>query len=530
MAKRKQPVTPDGEPNIADAQAAAAGRGGVSGAHVVVFRITAHRLGVALADVAEILRPPALAKMPLGPKSLLGLANLRGVVLPVLSLRRLLGLADAPTDDATRVIVIDRGAPIGFLVDDLDRLLTAAAVSVQKDDAGAGGIDPDLLEGVIKGAEGADSIKILNPERLLHDEFARLVVTPRAAGRVSISAAAATTAVEPQEQLALVSFVLDAQEYALPLDRVREIVPLPDHVSQMPRPEAAVLGVVTLRDRLRPLGSVRTLLGLPEARAKQGGGKVLVVSMGHGAVGVVADRTREILRIDARLVDPAPALLTRGSGEAEIVSICRLDNGKRLVAVLSPDRLFRSELVKRVLSEQTADGGAPDTETDRDAMADEQFIVFRLGDQEYGLPIAAVDEIARPPEHITRLPKAPAFIDGVMNLRGTVVPIVDLGRRFELPSKEPQATRRILVVAVGGGKTGFMVDGVSEVLKLSPDAIKPAPEVSSEQMRLIGRVANLEAQGRMILLIEPTQLLNRVEADVLAKFDRTDSVHTLKAS
>ena len=64
-------------------------------------------------------------------------------------------------------------------------------------------------------------------------------------------------------------------------------------------------------------------------------------------------------------------------------------------------------------------------------MADEQFIIFRLGDQEYGLPIAAVDEIARPPEQITRLPKAPAFIDGVMNLRGSVVPIVDLRRRFE---------------------------------------------------------------------------------------------------
>ena len=65
-------------------------------------------------------------------------------------------------------------------------------------------------------------------------------------------------------------------------------------------------------------------------------------------------------------------------------------------------------------------------------MADEQFIIFRLGDQEYGLPIAAVDEIARPPEQIAELPKAPAFVDGVMNLRGIVVPIVDLRRRFEL--------------------------------------------------------------------------------------------------
>ena len=74
--------------------------------------------------------------------------------------------------------------------------------------------------------------------------------------------------------------------------------------------------------------------------------------MGSGAVGMVADRTREILRIDPGLIDPAPALLTRGAGDAEITSICRLDHGKRLVAVLSPDRLFRSDLVRRVLSEQ----------------------------------------------------------------------------------------------------------------------------------------------------------------------------------
>jgi purine-binding chemotaxis protein CheW len=527
MAKRKQPAKADVEAEIAVANGAAAG--GASDAHVVVFRLADQRLGFALADVAEILRPPALAKMPLGPKSLLGLANLRGVVLPVVGLRRLLGLGDAPSGDTTRVIVIDRGAPVGFLVDGIDRLLTATANSVQKDSAGAGGIDPDLLDGIIKGAEGDDSIKILNPVRLLRDEFARLAAAPRAPGRVSISAAAVhTAAAEPQQQLALVSFELGAQEYALPLDRVREIISLPEHVSRVPRPETAVLGVVTLRDRLLPLVSLRALLGLPEAPASHDGGKVLVVSMGHGAVGVVADRTREILRVDARLIDPAPALLTRGAGEAEIASICRLDHGKRLVAVLSPDRLFRSELVKRVLSEQTADGDTSDPQTD--AMADEQFIVFRLGDQEYGVPIEAVDEVARPPKLITKLPKAPAFIEGVMNLRGGVVPIVDLRRRFELPPKEPQATRRILVVAIGGSKTGFMVDGVSEILKLSSDAISPAPDVSSDEMRLIGRVANLEAQGRMILLIDPTQLLDRVEADVLAKFERTAPVQTSKAS
>jgi purine-binding chemotaxis protein CheW len=120
-------------------------------------------------------------------------------------------------------------------------------------------------------------------------------------------------------------------------------------------------------------------------------GKVVVLSMGDNTVGMVADRTREILRVAPSLIDPAPALLTRGTGDAEITSICRLEQGRRLVAVLSPDRLFRSELVKRVLADHEDRDDSLESQTNGDAMADEQFVIFRLGDQEYGLPIHAVD-------------------------------------------------------------------------------------------------------------------------------------------
>jgi purine-binding chemotaxis protein CheW len=396
---------------------------------------------------------------------------------------------------------------------------------VEKDDSGAGSVDPDVLEGISKGAEGEGTIKILNPDRVLRDDFAHLGISgTRSGARVLISAGAPKTAVpEQQEQLSLISFELAQQEYALPLDRVREIIPLPDHVSEVPRAETAVLGVVTLRDRLLPLVSLRALLGLPVDVGREEHGKVMVLSMGDSTIGMVADRTREILRVAPSLIDPAPALLTRGTGDAEITSICRLDQGRRLVAVLSPDRLFRSELVKRVLGGQKDRAVSPESPTNGDAMADEQFVIFRLGDQEYGLPIHAVDEIARLPEHVTRLPKSPAFIDGVMNLRGIVVPIVDLRRRFEVASMSAASAQRILILALGGGKTGFMVDSVSEVLKVPGEAIRPAPEVSAEQMRLIGRIANFDAQGRMILLVDPAQLLDRVEADLLAKFGRSGS-------
>jgi purine-binding chemotaxis protein CheW len=151
-------------------------------------------------------------------------------------------------------------------------------------------------------------------------------------------------------------------------------------------------------------------------------------------------------------------------------------------------------------------------------MAHEQFIIFRLADQDYGIPIAAVSEIARLPEQITRLPKAPAFVDRVMNLRGIVVPVVDLRSRFDLGTAEHAGSQRILVLAIGGVTAGFLVDSVSEIMKAQIDTIRPAPELSPDQMRLISRVINLEDEGRLILLVDPAQLLHQVEADVLAKF------------
>jgi purine-binding chemotaxis protein CheW len=483
---------------------------------LLVFQLAGEPFGLRLDVVAEIIRPPALAHMPLVPPSLLGLANLRGMVMPVVSLRALLHLPDTATDKSTRVIVVRGDNPVGFVVDGIRGLLAVATDRFETEDTGTDAVGSALLDGVIKGAEGESPIKLLSPSRLLHGQFARLGTSSTPAEARTSLAKSAPAGKPAKALISLLSFYLGQQEYALPIDRVREIIPLPAHVSELPRPETAVLGVVTLRDSLLPLVSLRALLGLPIGDQDGPRGKVIVMSIGEGAVGIVIDATREILRLDPDMVDPAPTLLTRGEGDAEITSICRLDGGRRLVALLSPDRLFRSELVQRILDEQGASEHGLQPETN--AMADEQFIIFRLGNQDYGIPIAAVSEIARPPEHITRLPKSPAFIDGVMNLRGSVVPIVDLRRRFDLTGTEQLGSRRILILAIGGVTAGFLVDSVSRIMKAPIDAICPAPELSPDQMRLISRLVNLPASGQLILLVDPAQLLDQVEADLLAKF------------
>jgi purine-binding chemotaxis protein CheW len=148
---------------------------------------------------------------------------------------------------------------------------------------------------------------------------------------------------------------------------------------------------------------------------------------------------------------------------------------------------------------------------------EEQVVVFRLDKEEYGVPIESVQEIVRVPETLTKVPKAPPFIEGVVNLRGTVLPVIDQRRRYELQAVERNDRQRIVVFVIDGMRTGFIVDSVTEVLKIPQAQIGPAPELSAHQAKLIERVANLEAQNRMILLLQVDQMLDKSEVSALTK-------------
>jgi purine-binding chemotaxis protein CheW len=277
---------------------------------------------------------------------------------------------------------------------------------------------------------------------------------------------------------------------------------------------------MTLRNRLLPLVSLREMFGLPALDVTDAN-KIVVVSLDQtesgASVGVVMDSVKEVLRVGRSVIDPMPALLARSGTMGEIDSICRLQNGHRLVSILSADKMFNVGEIRAVT--EHADGHGADGENDTMAEAEnrnrigaaddeEQFVAFRLMNEEYGVPIDAVQEIVRVPEELTRIPKTPDFIEGVINLRGVVLPVVDQRRRFGLPGMERNDRQRIMVYTIRGVRTGFIVDSVSEVMRIAASSIGPAPALSDEQQRLIRRVANIEKQKRMILLLDVDQLLD----------------------
>lgn len=484
----------------------------------VTFQVERELYGVPLAEVQEIIRMPDLVQVPLSPASLEGIANLRGTVLPITSLRRVFGAAAAVHDDATRVVVVRLGGhPAGFVVDRMASVVTAEPGEMEDASAIHDAVSSELLRGVVKRAEGM--IQLLRPERLvaIGQQADRHPGSDTRAASASDDAATAAT----EDDLQLVSFEAAGQEYAFPIGEVQEIVQVPAAVTHVPQAQPHVVGVITLRERLLPLVSLRRMFGLAEAPLAESCRIVVVAPDGDaaGSVGLVMDSVKEVLRVPRGLVDPVPAMLADGA-EGRFEAICRLDAGRRLVTILSAARLFRDAALRTAIESAGADITEEATMDDsivRTAASDdeEQFVIFRLAGEEYGVPIDAVQEIVRVPEELTRIPRTAEFIEGVVNLRGAVLPVVDQRRRFALPEQDRNDRQRIMVLSIAGVRTGFIVDQVSEVLKIARAGIEPAPALSEEQARLIRRVANLEKQNRMVLLLDPSNLLDANEIRAL---------------
>jgi purine-binding chemotaxis protein CheW len=162
-----------------------------------------------------------------------------------------------------------------------------------------------------------------------------------------------------------------------------------------------------------------------------------------------------------------------------------------------------------------APAGTPSIHAAGSRSADEiQLVVFELGEERYGLDIATVYEIIRH-QPITAVPQAPAFVEGVINLRGRIIPVVDLRDRFGMATGDQTKASRIVVCDAAGTRVGLVVDGVSEVLMVASDAIEATPDVAAGHDAGYHRgIAKLGE--RLIILLDLDGLFGPADADALA--------------
>lgn len=146
-----------------------------------------------------------------------------------------------------------------------------------------------------------------------------------------------------------------------------------------------------------------------------------------------------------------------------------------------------------------------------------KVIVFRLKDEEYGVEVNQVRSIERM-QHITRVPRTPEFVKGVINLRGVVTPIINLRSRFDLEEEGYTDNTRIIIVAVGDMEVGLIVDAANDVIDVPQDIIEPPPEVvGGIESNYLRGVAKLE--NRLLILLNLDKVLTPEELKQMKKIE-----------
>lgn len=143
-----------------------------------------------------------------------------------------------------------------------------------------------------------------------------------------------------------------------------------------------------------------------------------------------------------------------------------------------------------------------------------QLVTFSISEEEFGVNILKVQEIIRTME-ITKVPRSPHFVEGVINLRGKVIPIIDLRKRFGLKAKPGDKDTRIIVIEINNIIVGFVVDAVSEVLRIPAGTVEPPPPVvagiESDYISGVGKL-----NDRLLIMLDLDKILSSEDMDMLS--------------
>ncbi len=272
---------------------------------LLTFTVGERRLGLPAVQVRDILSMPRISRVPHAPRALLGVANMRGTVIPVISVGRLVGQEESGT---RRLIVVDVDGLIGLAVTSVAQLVDQRAFD-----------DVSLLD-------VAELVSRAVPEKRQHQSGGRVIALASRAAR--------------QDTVPLVAFTISDQAFALPLSNVDKILRVPDDIARMPNADDVVVGTMPMQGTVLPLLSLAALLALP-IRSADHHARILIVRIGTHRVGLLVDAMQSVVRVAETDIDPVPQVLNRGGAEARIQAICRLGEGRGLLSVLATDQLLR---------------------------------------------------------------------------------------------------------------------------------------------------------------------------------------------
>ncbi|SHI85706.1 chemotaxis protein CheW [Lutispora thermophila] len=475
---------------------------------LVTFLLGEDEFGIDIMNVKEIIRVPDITRVPNAPCYVEGACNLRGNVLPIIDGRIWFNMERKAKDENSRVLVIDvDGKATGMIVDKVSEVMRVSMADIEDTPQIVRNVDSDYLKGVVKLDSGNRLVMLLDVVRALRvDNDGEGRIRGQDESLHNTGAMLYSTGTESIDEEQLVSFLLDEEEYAIGIMQVKEIIRTPQIV-KVPNCEDYIEGVVSIRNNLLPIINLRTYFGMEHMDINDYT-RILVVDMGNFTAGIMVDKVLEVLRVPKSIIQPPPKFSTQS--EEQLKGVAKLNDGKRMILMLEPSKLISLDEISGIkatdgIYEQDED----EKRTGRQMVDEEQLVTFKIDSVEYGVKIANVQEINRMTE-VTKIPRAPYYIEGIVNLRGNVIPALNLRKFFNLPEKQITDATRIIIIDFNGKRTGIVVDSVSEVLTFEKTLIEAPPDSLSNGVDTdyVEGVGKLNEGKRMILILDISKVLN----------------------
>lgn len=479
------------------------------------FLLDSREFGIEVKYVRETINCDSdLTQMPCSMDALDGLINLRGAIVPIINLRTRFHIKTPPPATENRIAITRfNGYLFGLRFDEISEV-----VRIKKEDikqVNTSSDDPELCnQGVLSLDGGARIVQILDLERLFNKYNLP---------QISNNFDETRTVFRPRKQD--ITFMLDGQEYAIDVQSIREIIKPPE-ISRKILVDPAIRGVIDLRGELINIVDLRVYFKLAEEDVSPD--SRIIILQGEISSGILVDAVKEVIHYEEDQILPIPVL---EYGQESFSGIVDCGSGRNVIK-LAADHLFNPALLTQLQgnTELHTDYIEKDSEFDRRAektdndIADRVLISFRL-DEDYAFDIGLFREIINYPDGIVRLPGLDPYHEGILNLRNTAIPIINLRRYYGMDDFTDVRDSKIIILNLKDEVIGIMVDDITEIVKPARLKVDRLPNLAADgRGQLSGhhieeayRFQTDNAEEKILLIYDVEKLMNDIEMPDMAK-------------
>ncbi|MBF0236999.1 MAG: chemotaxis protein CheW [SAR324 cluster bacterium] len=475
----------------------------------VTFMVNQEIFGVLIHAVEEIITlPDKITPVPRAPYYFSGMINLRGEVISVIDLRNRFHMPAAVPTNMTRILIVSvNGVKVGMIVDAVTRVLPINSKDVRPPPAIVSRSESSYIFGSVRQNEGVllliDTDLLIDPaELVLHNHIPKDDKKTNLAHPLQVS--------KTYRERILIGFRLNQDYYALDINYVEEIIEMPK-ITLVPEMADKIEGIFYQRDQALPILRLGRRFLLPDIAYTEDT-SVLIVNDDRLMMGLIVDQITEVFHVlENDIVPPPPNISGRSAEQLDgIIKIKRNDHTEVIMALNLPSLLTEDEQAH--LQQLRDELNDIEDETSEEETHSEiiSILKFKVGEETFAVRVLEINEITTI-QKMVRVPKAPPFVKGVINLRGDVITIIEMATFFGNQPLPVSEKTRIIIIEVNDQKAGFQVDQILGIDHVPYHLFEKPVGINRQYNEFVEGIGRTSEKGEIVILIDTPETLSQAE-------------------